>query len=295
LAQDRSMLAGSADELAKTSIACSERVRIELSRCRTAGTVRWAKTEQEACLLYLRNATGRAKITTSGGVADHILAGRASFCFLPRGVAAEGELEVGSVNGYAGVFVEPSFLPGKIGRLLIAPLVGFRHDALGRAFDELLRELGNRDEMFPLFVRAWVVQALAHVARAASAPRPDGPAPSAGLAPWPLRRAEELLRANLSEDVPLARLAAECRLSVRHFARGFKAAIGVPPHQRLLALRIEAAQDYLANSTAPLAEVAGMCGFSDQSHFTRTFARHVGVSPGAWRRERGGRALPKAA
>ena len=253
------------------------------------------ETEQEACLLYLRNATGRAKITTSGGIADHILAGRSSFCFLPRGVAAEGELEVGSVNGYAGVFVEPSFLPSKIGRLLTAPLVGFRHDALGRAFDELLRELGNRDEMFPLFVRAWVVQALAHVARAASAPRPDGPAPSAGLAPWQLRRAEELLRANLSEDVPLARLAAECRLSVRHFARGFKAAKGVPPHQRLLALRIEAAQEYLANSTASLAEVAGMCGFSDQSHFTRTFARHVGVSPGAWRRERGGRALPKAA
>jgi hypothetical protein len=106
LAQDRSMMAGSSDELAKSSVACSEQVRIELSRYRTAGAVRWAKTEQEACLLYLRNATGRAKITTSGGVADHILAGRASFCFLPRGVAAEGELEVGSVNGYAGVFVE---------------------------------------------------------------------------------------------------------------------------------------------------------------------------------------------
>jgi AraC family transcriptional regulator len=30
------------------------------------------------------------------------------------------------------------------------------------------------------------------------------------------------------------------------------------------------------------------CGFADQSHFTRVFTRAVGISPGQWRRARGG-------
>jgi AraC family transcriptional regulator len=30
--------------------------------------------------------------------------------------------------------------------------------------------------------------------------------------------------------------------------------------------------------------VALACGFADQSHLTRVFARMVGESPGAWRR-----------
>jgi AraC family transcriptional regulator len=36
----------------------------------------------------------------------------------------------------------------------------------------------------------------------------------------------------------------------------------------------------------PLAEIALDCGFSEQSHFTRTFTRMVGTSPGEWRRQR---------
>jgi transcriptional regulator GlxA family with amidase domain len=69
----------------------------------------------------------------------------------------------------------------------------------------------------------------------------------------------------------------------------------MPPHQRLLVLRVEAAREHLVGSSTPLAEVAYLCGFSDQSHFTRTFVRHVGLSPGAWRREHGGQALALAA
>ena len=49
--------------------------------------------------------------------------------------------------------------------------------------------------------------------------------------------------------------------------------------------RIEGARTLLAKTTTPLAEVAGICGFADQSHFSRVFARAMGTSPGAWRRE----------
>jgi AraC family transcriptional regulator len=33
-----------------------------------------------------------------------------------------------------------------------------------------------------------------------------------------------------------------------------------------------------------LAEIALVCGFSDQSHFTHCFSAWTGLSPGLWRR-----------
>jgi AraC-like DNA-binding protein len=40
----------------------------------------------------------------------------------------------------------------------------------------------------------------------------------------------------------------------------------------------------LLNSDATLADIAVGCGFADQSHFTRVFARQIGLTPGQWRR-----------
>jgi AraC family transcriptional regulator len=48
------------------------------------------------------------------------------------------------------------------------------------------------------------------------------------LAPWQARRAKEFLSANLYGDVPLASVAAECNLSVSHFAHAFRRTFGRP-------------------------------------------------------------------
>jgi AraC-like DNA-binding protein len=40
----------------------------------------------------------------------------------------------------------------------------------------------------------------------------------------------------------------------------------------------------LAEGNMSLAEIAAECGFSDQSHFTRTFTHATGIAPGRWRR-----------
>jgi AraC-like DNA-binding protein len=86
------------------------------------------------------------------------------------------------------------------------------------------------------------------------------------------------------EGMPLARLAAECGLSVRHFARAFRQSTGVPPHRWLLRRRVERAAELLGNRALPLADIAIACGFADQSHFTRVFTALMGASPNTWRR-----------
>ena len=137
-----------------------------------------------------------------------------------------------------------------------------------------------------------IMQALAHVARRSQAREPDHRIRSGGLAPWQLRRAKDMFLADLRKNLSLQFVASACKLSVSHFSRGSKASTGVSPHQWLLATRVEMAQDLLTRSQTPLVEVAGICGFADQSHFTRVFARTTGTSPGLWRREH---QMPQAA
>ena len=52
------------------------------------------------------------------------------------------------------------------------------------------------------------------------------PVTRGGLAPWQLRRAQEMMRSHLDEAVPLAELARACKLSSGHFARAFRRATG---------------------------------------------------------------------
>ena len=105
-----------------------------------------------------------------------------------------------------------------------------------------------------------------------------------GLAPWQMRRTAQVLNKGLGSKVTLAHLAAECGRSVAHFARAFKQTTGRTPHRWLVEQRVEHAKRLLAASALPLAEIAAICGFADQSHFTRVFSRLVGSGPGAWRR-----------
>jgi AraC-like DNA-binding protein len=109
-----------------------------------------------------------------------------------------------------------------------------------------------------------------------------------------VRRAKELLSADLGGNLPLKDVARECRLSVSHFSRAFRRTVGVAPHNWLLTRRIDVAKEKLRDHRLPLSAVASACGFADQSHLTRVFTGMVGVSPGAWRRALDGRRADEA-
>jgi AraC family transcriptional regulator len=106
-----------------------------------------------------------------------------------------------------------------------------------------------------------------------------------GLGPSQKRRATELLSEDLSGRIRLSELAAECGLSISHFARSFKASFGVSAHRWLVQRRIERSQELLIHTRESLSDIAERAGFADQAAFTRNFHQIVGVSPGRWRRD----------
>jgi AraC-like DNA-binding protein len=265
-------------------IARTEHVRVEFLHCGTEATVQWSSPRPEVSLMWVRDKSRNTRITMAGCSGDNIAPGRANFWFFPEGVDAQGQVTGKGAYDCAGVFIEPSFLPSSVKQALAEPMVGFAHDGLGRAFEELADELIEPDEVLPLFTDGWAMRALAYVARASKGSQVQANSGS-GLAPWQLRRAQEMFRADLSENLSLSNVAKACRLSASHFARAFKASTGMPPHQWVLRARIETARGLLVSSSTPLVEIADICGFADQSHFSRVFGRTIGSSPGAFRRE----------
>lgn len=95
-------------------------------------------------------------------------------------------------------------------------------------------------------------------------------------------RARDLLRQRLVDPPTLEELAAEVGMGPFALTRAFRAEYGLPPHAYLNQLRVDRARKLLAEAVG-VGETAAAVGFTDQSHLTRHFKRHLGVPPGAYR------------
>lgn len=172
----------------------------------------------------------------------------------------------------------------RIGDLRHNPGVSIDDHVVRQLLSSLLPAMANPKEAHPLFLDHVALALIAHMACIYGGMNPDAGVPRGGLVPWQERRVKELMTSTFNEEVPLSQLAAECGLSVRHFARAFRRSTGVPPHRWLLKHRVDRARELLTNRALSLADVTNLCGFADQSHFNRVFRAMLGISPGAWRR-----------
>lgn len=108
--------------------------------------------------------------------------------------------------------------------------------------------------------------------------------PRGGLPPQVLRRVREYVDAHLGDDIEVERLAIVAGLSLHHFARAFKASVGIPPHRFMVERRIAVARNLLTSTDRSIPDIALAAGFSDQSHLSRHFRQSLGISPSAFRR-----------
>jgi AraC-like DNA-binding protein len=90
----------------------------------------------------------------------------------------------------------------------------------------------------------------------------------------------------LGEQLTVDDLATRAHLSPSRFAAVFRRQFGTSPHAYLTSLRVEHASSLLATTDATQAEIARLCGFADVPHFSKTFRRATGSTPGGYRSSR---------
>lgn len=92
------------------------------------------------------------------------------------------------------------------------------------------------------------------------------------------------IHTHYGENLDVKRLAKLAGVSQSQFERRFNRIFGSTPYEYLLRVRIAAARTLLETTDRTIADIACETGFYDHSHFTRTFKRIIGVSPGHYRK-----------
>ncbi len=156
-----------------------------------------------------------------------------------------------------------------------APLLGdstsFRGGLLLHLAHRLHGEFGLRDEVSRLVIESLALGILAEASRrvAATAKR--------AVPVW-LQVALALVEQHFAEPLPLAAVAKKVGVHPVHLARTFRRVHNTTFAAYVRQLRIEFARRELAG-TAALSDIACAAGFCDQSHFSRCFKQHTGLTP----------------
>ncbi len=96
-------------------------------------------------------------------------------------------------------------------------------------------------------------------------------------------RVLDYVRRNYMRDLSLSEVARAAEASPSSVIHGLKRETGRTFVQHLTEIRIREAKRLLAYSTQSLGEISRLCGFKDQSYFTKVFRREINLAPREFR------------
>lgn len=96
---------------------------------------------------------------------------------------------------------------------------------------------------------------------------------------------DQYIAENIGSNISVDDLSDLLHCSKFYFLREFKKLVGVTPYQYLMSKRLEQAKALLTADKVNIALIAHELGFNDQSHFTRAFKSHFGVTPGQFAKQ----------
>jgi AraC family transcriptional regulator len=142
--------------------------------------------------------------------------------------------------------------------------------------NRLHREFLAEDDIAELAMEGIVLEILAESARTIG--KDDG-----SRAPRWLKRVREVLDDTYLTSPSLTELSSVAGVHQVHLSREFRKHYGCTIGEFIRKRRIDYACDLLAHSNTTLSEIAQVCGFSDQSHFSAMFKTHTGLTPAKFR------------
>jgi AraC family transcriptional regulator len=265
-------------------------------RSHSEGVVAWTSPQHETEICVdIRGS--RSVITRRGGaVSDRTVARRGTIWLSPAG-ARQGVIDISDPlpeilhlrlpphrfsQAALGIDLDP----------LVVASLGYResfHDPLlAEIACAIACELENRTTAGRLLADTLATSLAARLVQkhlGAALPRVSGIPVTKGLDRRRLARVLDYIEVHLEGDLSLDRLASIACLSQFHFARAFKAAIGLSPHRYVSARRLDRAKTLLADGDRTLVDIALTLNFSGQANFTRAFRDATGQTPGQYRRQ----------
>jgi AraC family transcriptional regulator len=169
------------------------------------------------------------------------------------------------------------------------PNIGFRPDsilagalaALRRGFSSPQIPPGQLDEQLLLLLERLIETSQDH--RRLSDRIPAEKARTRRMLLGRVQRARQLIEDTSGAMPTLDELAAASGLSKFHMLRAFKATFGATPLKYAEACKVRRAMQLLRDTRQPVGDIAAAVGYESQSAFTRSFARHTGVTPRKYR------------
>ncbi len=98
---------------------------------------------------------------------------------------------------------------------------------------------------------------------------------------------------HINQRIDLKQLCNKFFVSKNTLYRAFQDSYGTSINQYLTSLRMNRACQLLTDTQMTIAEIAVAVGISDYHYFCRVFSRQMGISPGAFRKQRRGAEAPR--
>ena len=139
----------------------------------------------------------------------------------------------------------------------------------------LYSEFRQRDSAASIAIEGLVLEILAEGVRSTEGQSRNAPR-------W-LHRAKDMINSQFLDVPSLTDIAREAGVHPVHLSREFRRYFDCTVGDYMRKLRVDHASHLLANTRTALADIANICGFADQSHFSSTFKKAVGVTPARFR------------
>ena len=160
----------------------------------------------------------------------------------------------------------------------------FKDQEIASLIEELKREYYENNEYKIQSVRAILLRIMALICRNHSKCE-ETPAVDSRLLSA-IKQAVGFIHSESHRDISLDEIAAEVGFSKFYFAREFKRITGYTFVAYLNLVRCKKAKNLLVETQLSIGEISRLCGYENQSYFSRAFLRITGMLPSEYREKK---------